>query len=172
MKVYCLLFKSAFWAFAAAFLSAEPIFGANGTWYSTNSVYGNAFWTNAYNWSAQPSPAASQTATFNNSGNGRTTIDLTGLTFISNIVFDTSSAAAYTLGSNGVNQQTLALATNGIIQITSTAANSQRVNAKTLLGTDRSAGSYTFRNDHLFNSLLFAGDITVANSGGTAGSKA
>lgn len=47
MKVYCLLSKAALWAFAAAVFSAETIFGANGTWYSTNSVYGNAFWTNA-----------------------------------------------------------------------------------------------------------------------------
>ena len=163
--------KSAVLALAAGVFALETAVGANGTWQSTNSVAGNAFWTNAYNWSAQPYPSGIQTATFNNSGNGRTTIDLSGLPSISNIVFDTASAAGYTLGSNGLNQQTLVLTTNGIIQMTASAGSGQRVNATTQLGVDRGPAAFTLRNDHLFNPLVFAGDITMASGGGTAGTK-
>ena len=150
-------------------LSGNAAYGANGTWYSTNSVYGNAFWTNSYNWSAQPSPSLNQTATFSQTGNGRTTIDLTGLPSISNITF--SSSSAYILGSNGVNQQTLVLGTNGIIQVSSAAGKNQRVDARLQLGEDRRVGSYTLRNDHLYNVLTLAGDVNLPGSG-TAGSKA
>ncbi len=151
-------------------LDGNVAFCASGTWYGTNSVYANAYWTNSYNWSAQPYPSLNQTATFSQAGGGgRTTIDLTGLSSISNITF--SSGSAYILGSNGVNQQTLVLGTNGIIQMSSSVGTNQKVNAKLQLGEDRRVGSYSLRNDHLYNVLTLAGDVTLPGSG-TAGGKA
>jgi autotransporter-associated beta strand protein len=153
-------------------LFAKVSLASNGAWYSTNGVYRNTFWTNSWNWSASPYPSGNQTATFNNSLNTtNTTLDLSGLSIISNIVFDASGVASYTLGSNGVNQQALVLPNGSIVQITSTAVNGQRINAAVLLGNDRSASTHTFRNDQPYGTLTLAGDVTTTNSGGTAGAK-
>ena len=145
---------------------------ANGTWYSTNTVSGNAFWTNSWNWSARPYPAGNQTAFFTQSGNGRTTIDLTGLNFgVSNIVFDTTGSAAYTLGSNGVNQQTLMFTNNSNFRMSPTVLTSQRIDATSVLGHDRSTSAHTFRNESPFGMLTLAGDVRAPTSGGAPGGK-
>ncbi len=146
-------------------------YSANGTW-NSSAPGSNAFWTNNVNWSASPSPAGNQTATFNNSGNGRTTVDLTGLAFgVSNIVFDTASVAAYTLGSNGVNQQALVFTNSSNLRMSASSVNGQRVDALVLLGHDRATSSHTFRNDQPYGALTLAGNITATSSVGTAGTK-
>ena len=155
-------------------LSLAPVSqAANGTWYSTNGVYRNTFWTNSWNWSAQPYPAGVQIATFNNTVNSTNTmIDVSGLTCISNITFDTGSVAAYTIGSNGVNAQTLILTNSSFCQMTAGAINSQRFNAALQLGTDRAGATHTFINSNLVGSLTFAGDLIVPTNNATAGAKA
>ena len=153
-----------------ALLSSATAQAANGTWNSTTAG-ANAFWTNSLNWSASPYPSGSDIATFNNSGNGQTTLDVTGLASISGITFDTASAAPYNIGSNGVNQQTLVLANNGNIQLTSSATNNQRFDAGVTLGTDKNTGTCTFRNDQPSNTLTFAGNVAGSSSGVTAGVK-
>ena len=159
-------------AVAAALLFAVNVsLAATGQWNST--VAGsNAFWTNSLNWSASPFPDGNQTATFNNNGNGNTTIDLTGLNFgVSNIVFDTFYAVPYTLGSGGANAQPLVFTNNSILRVSATVLESQRVAALTLLGTDRTASAHTFRNDSPAATLTLAGNITATNTSGTAGAK-
>ena len=53
-------------------------------------------WTTTGNWSASPVPGAGDVATFNGAGNGKTTIT-TAPGALTRYVFDTSSAAAYTI---------------------------------------------------------------------------
>ena len=146
---------------------------ANGTWYSTNSVYRNTFWTNSWNWSAQPYPSGLQIATFNNAVNTtNTTIDVSGLTCISNITFDTGSVAAYIIGSNGVNAQTLVLTNSSYCLMTAGAVNGQRFNSALQFGTDRAGATHTFINSNLVGALTFAGDLIIPTNSATAGAKA
>ncbi len=159
-------------------VAASVLFGAtaaranSGTW-NSSALGSNTFWTNSLNWSASPYPAGTQIATFNNAPTnaGRTTLDLSGLTSISNIIFDTS-AAAYTIGSNGVNNQTLVLFNSGVCQMTASAVNSQRFDAALQLGTDRAGATYTFINSNLVGSLTFAGNLLSVTNGASAGTKA
>lgn len=143
-------------------LSGLHAWGASGTWNSTNAG-ANAFWTNSLNWSASPYPGVSDTATFNNSGNGQTTIDLTGLPGVLNITFDTASVTAYTIGASG--SQTHILRDGGEIKLSSTAANSQTFNATVRLGPDTTAASYSLRNDNPSQLLTFNNVAGVSGSG-------
>jgi fibronectin-binding autotransporter adhesin len=167
-KLWCVKISIITTAFA---LLTNMALAANGTWNST-AVGSNGYWTNSLNWSASPFPAGNQTATFNNSGNGSTTIDLTGLSFgVSNIVFDTFYAGPYTLGSGGANAQPLVFTNNSVLRISPTVLESQRVDALTLLGNDRAASAHTFRNDSPAATLTLAGNITTTNTSGTGGTK-
>ncbi len=149
-------------AWAVAFPNA---FGASATWNGTV----DALWTNAANWSASPAPDVNDTATFNNAGNGRTNIDLsTGVT-VSNIIFDTSSAAPYTIGTGAAGSQTLTLPSNAVITVNSTVTQPQVINAALSLGTNAAAGSYNIVNNST-QPLTVLGPISGA-SGGTAGAK-
>lgn len=157
---------------SAVCVCSPAAFAASGSWYSTNGVYRNTYWTNSWNWSAQPYPSGNQIATFNNSVNTtNTTINIDGLPIISNIVFDTSSVAAYTIGSNGVGQQTLVLTNAGVVQLTFSAQSGQRFDAALQLGHDRSASSHTIRNDSPLNWLTFAGGVGASTSGASGGTK-
>src|ERR1700680_1574588 len=89
---------------------------ASATWNGTS----DATWSNATNWSASPVPGLGDVATFSNAGNGNTNIDLSSGVIISNIIFDTSSAAAYTIGIGAVGSETLTLQNNGIVTVNST----------------------------------------------------
>ena len=67
----------------------------NATWNGTT----DATWATLGNWAGTPAavPGTGDTATFDNGGNFNTTIDLgTGVT-INTVLFDTGSAAAYTI---------------------------------------------------------------------------
>jgi fibronectin-binding autotransporter adhesin len=140
---------------------------ASATWNGT----GDGIWSNANNWSGATVPGVNDTATFSNAGNNNTNIDLTtgvGVT-VSNIVFDTASAAAYTIGTGGVGSQMLILPMNGAITVNSAVTKPQLINANLSLGTDGAAGPYNLANNS-GQSLTIAGGILGA-AGGTAGSK-
>ena len=66
---------------------------ANGTWLGTV----NNTWAGA-NWSTSPVPGFADTATFNGTGGGFTTIDLGPGVTISNLLFDTATVVPYTIG--------------------------------------------------------------------------
>jgi len=129
-------------------------------------------WAGA-NWTPAGPPGPLDTALFNGSSstvNGTTTVDLgTGVT-VSNIVFDSSNAAAYTIGNGAVGSQTLTLFKSGAITMNSTVANNELFNAAITLGTDATAQRYTFTNNSLTNFLTFAGNIS-GGTGGTAGAE-
>ena len=148
-----------------------------------SSTAGGATWTGANgstwadaNWSSSPVPGAANnvhTATFNSAGGGQTTINLGAGVTLNTVLFDTASAAAYTIGSGAVGSQTLTLENGGAITTSSTVVNGQVVNAAVVLGTDRSAQTYTISSNATTpaTALTVAGNITGAASGGTAGAK-
>ena len=92
---------------AGLFLQAAVVASdaATAAWTGTTSTN----WATTGNWSASPVPGINDIATFNNAGNGHTTISLGAGVQISNIVFDTASAAAYTIGAVGVGSETLTM---------------------------------------------------------------
>jgi hypothetical protein len=140
---------------------------ANGTWTGAT----DATWAGA-NWSATPVPGTGDLATFSGLGNANTTIDLGAGVTISNLLFNTSSAAAYTIGNGAVGSQTLTLNNSGGITLNSTVANNQLFNAAIVLGTDSTAQSYTNFNNSA-PTLTFASSIYGGPSAGagTAGTK-
>ena len=123
-------------------LTSRPTFAASATWNGTT----NSTWSTSTNWTAGGPPGTGNTATFNNAGNGNTTISLSGI-IVNTILFDTSSAAAYTMGSGGVGNQTLTLNDSGAITINSGVTANQLFNANLVLGTNGAAASYTFTNN-------------------------
>ena len=148
-----------------------------------SSTAGGASWTGANgstwadaNWSSSPVPGAANnvhTATFNSAGGGQTTINLGAGVTLNTVLFDTTTAAAYTIGSGAVGSQTLTLENGGAITTSGTVVNGQVVNAAVVLGTDRSAQTYTISNNATTpaTALILAGNITGAASGGVAGAK-
>jgi autotransporter-associated beta strand protein len=128
----------------------------------------DAQWATSGNWDGGvPGPA--DTATFNNAANGNTTLDLGGGATIKTILFDSASAAAYTIGSGDIGNQTLTLNDSGRIQLSVSVANNQLFNAAITLGT-ATAASYTLTNAASARTLTLAGNIG-GGSGGAAGAK-
>jgi autotransporter-associated beta strand protein len=113
-------------------------------------------------------PGTGDTAIFNGAGNSNTTISLglSGVT-VGSMLFNSSSAAAYTIGSGSVGSQTLTLNDGGSITMNSTVTSNELFDAGIILGTDATAQTYTFTNNSLTNTLDFAGNIT-GGTGGTA----
>ncbi len=151
---------------SAGFNSAQRAAAGVFTWNGSSS----ALWSTAGNWtvvSGIAPPGTGDTATFNTTS-ANTTIDLTGGVTVNTILFDTNTAAAYTIGAGAVGSQTLTLNSSGAVTMNSTVANNELFNAALILGTDATAQNYTFTNNSTTNSLTFAGKIT-GGSGGTAG---
>jgi autotransporter-associated beta strand protein len=152
---------------AALMLCVAPsASAANGTW---NGTAVDSLWGSAGNWTGGI-PGTGDTATFNGAGGGFTTISLGGGVTVSTILFDTASAAAYTIGAGAVNSETLTLNNGGAITMTGSVLQDELVNAAILLGTDATAQSYTFTNNSATKLLTLAGTIT-GGSGGAAGAK-
>ena len=152
------LSKKAFLGITASLAAASAVHAASASWLGS----ADSAWSNSSNWSASPVPGAGDTATFN-SASGNTTIDLgAGLT-VGSVVFDTASAAAYTLGSGAVGSQTLTLGTAGnAITINLTVAADQLFNANLALSV---TGAYTFTNNSTTNGLAIAGGISASTTG-------
>ena len=153
-------------ASALAVGSASSAFAASATWNGTT----DAVWATGTNWSATPVPGTGDTATFSNAGGAVDVINLGAGVTIGNITFDTSSVAAYTIGSGAVGSQTLTLNNGGAITANSTINANQLFNANLVLGTDATAQSYSITNSDTSNRLTFAGGITGGTTG-TAGAK-
>ena len=116
-------------------LAASGLHAASGTWNGTTS----AAWSLAGNWSASPVPGSGDTATFNNAGNGNTTLDLGAGVTIKTLLFDTANATAYTIGTGAANSQTLTLNDSGVVTMNSTVTNGLLVKATLTLGTATAA---------------------------------
>ena len=146
----------------ASLLGSQSAQAASATWNGTT----NAVWALDANWSAAPFPGTGDTATFDNAGNTNVVLDLGGGVTINTLVFDTASAAAYTIGTGGAGVQTLTLDNAGAITMNSTVAANELVNAAVVLGNDGSAQTFTFTNASATNSLTIAGGITGSTGAG------
>ena len=134
---------------------------ANGTW---TGGAGTTTWSTAGNWSGGV-PGTGNTATFNAAaGSGGAVISNAGVT-LGTLLFDTSSVAAYTIGSGAVGSQTLTLDNGGAVTVNATVANNELINAAVTLGANTNAAtSFTFTNNSTSNTLTFAGNITAGAS--------
>ena len=132
----------------------------------------DALWATTSNWTSDPQPVPGsqpgETATFNNDGNGNLVIDLGTGVSIRSILFDSGSAAAYTIGSGGPNSQSLALESSGSLTVNASVFTDQLIDASLTLGTTNGAQSFTATNNAVTNLLTLAGDL---NSGTSTGSK-
>jgi MYXO-CTERM domain-containing protein len=136
------------------------------TWTGTTDTA----WATSTNWLGGNVPGTGDTATFNDAGNGNTTIDLGSGVTLGALVFDTSSTAAYTIGSGGAGSQTLTLGTVGnAITMNSTVANNELINANLALATTSTAATpstyYTVANNSATNTLTLAGGISASTAG-------
>ena len=135
--------------------------GVSAIWNGTT----DANWATTTNWSATPVPGVGNIATFNNAGNTRTTLTV-GTISLGQVLFDTSSAAAYTLGSGTI---TFADGTTTAVSMTNTVTANEIINANLTLGT-AIASNTTFSNASTTGLLTLGGNIS-GGTGGTAAAK-
>ena len=147
----------------AAMLASQTARAASATWNGTTGL----LWSTSTNWSGSPVtvPGVGDTATFSNAGNGNVGITV-GTISLSQVLFDTASAAAYTLGSGTI---TFANATTTAVNMTGSVTANEIINANLTLGT-AIASTTTFNNDSTSGLLTLGGNIT-GGSGGTAAAK-
>ena len=156
---------------ALAVLASVPsALAVSATWNGTT----DALWATTTNWSASPVPGTGNTATFNNAGNGNTTITV-GTISLSNITFDTINVAAYMLGT-GADTITFADGTTTAVNMNSAVTANETINANITLGT-AIASTTTFQNDstglltlggNITGGGAAAKTVTVAGAGNTA----
>jgi autotransporter-associated beta strand protein len=130
---------------------------ASATWNGATS----SSWSASTNWSASPGPGTGNTATFDNSTAGAAQTIITGSITIASILFNTSSAAAYTLGGASAGMGQITLNDGGSIAVNSSITRSQTVNANLVLGTNAGTSSYSLTNNSTSAGQLlnFAGTI-------------
>ncbi len=137
---------------------ASGVKAASGNWTgATDNTWAGA------NWSATPVPGTGDTATFN-AASANTTIDLGGGVTVANILFNTGSAAAYTIGNGTVGSQTLTLNDNAAVTMNSTVANNELFNSALVLGLDATAKTYSIANNS-GSTLTLAANITGGSTG-------
>lgn len=132
---------------------------------------GNGNWNVNNNWSSNATyPQGDDTATFNGAGANYTNINVSGLSGIRYITFD-SNVSTYFIGLAPVNSQMLILRNDGNIRMSNTCRSNQFFNAAVQLGPDKAGSTYTFQNDHAINALTLLGTVSGSATGGTAGDK-
>jgi autotransporter-associated beta strand protein len=161
-----LLGTSALTAAIAVSFVAPKASATSDTWAGTTDTT----WATSTNWLGSNVPGTADTATFNDAGNGNTTINLGSGVTLGTLLFDTSSAAAYTIGSGGAGSQTLTLSTaGGGITMNSTVANNELINANLALAVTSTAATpstyYTVTNNSTTNTLTLAGGISASTTG-------
>lgn len=153
----------------AAFFAAQSASAAIvSTWDGSANT---GVWATGANWSSDPAvPGTGDTARFIDGGGSADTIDLgAGGVTVNTISFETSSAAAYIIGSGGIGIQTLTLNNGGAITVNSAVAQQERFDANIVLGTDGTASNFTITSDRASGSgpyLLFNGTFTGSPGSG------
>jgi autotransporter-associated beta strand protein len=117
-------------------------------------------WATGSNWVGSGVPGTGDTATFSGLGNGYTIIDLGVGVTLSSLLFDTSSAAGYTIGAGTAGSQTLRLDNAGAVTINADVVNNQLINAA--LGLTNAANATATIANNSAALLTLAGGI-VAN---------
>lgn len=159
---------SAFASIVLAFSSIPSAYAASDAWDGSTDTT----WATETNWLLDPlaAPGSGETATFNGAGNGNTNIDLGSGVTIGSILFDTSSAAAYTIGSGAVGSQTLTIGTaGGAITMNSGVVTNQLLNSNLALAVTTTANNastyYKLTNHSTTNTLTIAGGISASTTG-------
>ena len=147
----------------AALLASHTAHATSATWTGANG----ALWSNVGNWT-NGIPGYGDTATFNSAGNGNTVINLGAGLGITSLVFDTASAAAYTIGTGAVNSQTFTL--YDITNITMTDSVTKNTLINSAIALYDSSSLFYFTNNSTTNSLTFAGKI-ASGPNSNAGTK-
>ena len=158
-------------AYLSLFAALVGLF-APGTAVATNYAWtgtSSAAWGTAGNWSPSGPPTTGDVALLNGAGNGNTTIDVGSGNYIFGFIFDTASAAAYTIGTGAAGSQTLGLRNAGgatvLFTNTSTVVNNPVFNATLSFGNSVANASYLFENDSTASTWTFAGGMTSAFGG-------
>lgn len=146
----------------AAFFAAQSASASTIVWSGTTD---NVFATGT-NWVGGTAPATGDTAKFSDGGNGNTTVSLGAGATVNTVLFDTASAAGYTIGSGAVNSQALTLNNGGAITINSTIGYNQLFNSSIILGDDGTTQNFTLTNSSLVGGLVVAGTITGSTGAG------
>lgn len=146
----------------AAFFAAQSSSASTIVWSGTTD---NVFATGT-NWVGGTAPATGDTAKFSDGGNGNTTVSLGAGATLNTVLFDTASAAAFTIGSGAVNSQTLTLNNGGAITLNSTIGYNQLFNSSIVLGDDGTTQNFTLTNNSLVGGLVVAGTITGSTGAG------
>ncbi len=146
---------------ASALAFSQTARAASATWNGTTDT----LWSTTGNWSTSPVPGAGDIATFNNAGNANTALTV-GTISLSQVLFNSSSAAAYTLGGGTI---TFADGTTTAVLMNSTVTANQSITANLTLGT-AIASNTTLQNDSLTGLLTIGGNI-AGGTGGTAAAK-
>jgi len=127
----------------------------------------DSLWSTATNWSTDVSaPGIGETATFNGAGGGNTTIGLGGGVSVGSLVFDTPSAAAYTIGAGAAGAQALSLDNAGAITVNAGVTNAQIFNANLALNSAASATTTITNNGSGLLTLAGTVNANVANGNG------
>ncbi len=127
----------------------------------------DSLWSTATNWATDTSaPGAGETATFNGAGSGNTTIDLGAGVSVGSVVFDSPSAAAYTIGAGGAGAQTLSLGNAGAITINSGVTTSQTISSNLSLDSAVNAAATLTNNGSGLLSVLGGINANVASGNG------
>jgi autotransporter-associated beta strand protein len=157
------IFKSAYvHAFLYLFIILTPagVLAANSQWDGTT----NGLWNTGTNWSGDGGkpPSDTDTALFNNDGNGNFRLDLgAGGATVKSILFQGASCPAYVIGTG--RDQMLTVSDKGSIAVAGD-ADFQRFDSKITLP----AGTYSFINNSTRNIVLrFNNDITGSAAGKT-----
>jgi fibronectin-binding autotransporter adhesin len=156
--------------FVCALCATAP--GQTRTWLGT--VDGN--WSNGANWSGAVVPKSSETAVFNNAGNGNTTVSTGSISLDSDplfgrtggILFDSSGAASYTVGGPNAGDGSITFASNltfgaNFVTVNPSVATSQVINTK-LVGNSSSWINITNNGMAPGQALLLAGPISGSPS--------
>lgn len=169
MKIPRFGLSPVFAASIAVFVCVSSMRAASGTWSATPT---DANWVpTGTNWSngatlfpgATSGTTNADIATFSGAST-QTAITINSATLnFKSILFDTVSAAAYTIGTTGGNS--LLLTSGGSITMNATVANTETINAPLMI--QAAGGSYTIQNNATDNSKLL--NIGGAITGGAAG---
>lgn len=141
-------------------------FAGSDTW---NGASGTSEWASTGNWAGSSVPGSGDTATFDNAGNGQTTIDLGTGVSVNQIDFTGAPCAAYTIGLGGAGGQSLTLNSGSTISVDASASNAQTVNANISLsgaGNLNLSGSSTSSNA-VMGSISGSGVSVVKNGVGS-----
>lgn len=149
-------------------LASVPLYAVDTTWDGET----NGVWANGTNWVGDTTPGSGDAAIFLDGGNGNTTIDLGGAITIDQILFQTATTAAYTIGlGSGTDTITFSDQNNTSANINvATGVTADQIIAADMVTLDSSAADIEISNNSTAANLTINGNFDTG-AGGTAGTQ-